>query len=90
MRQARQHGPTPTKEEWAWLTAAPDLNPFIGFSDTRRITSWSRLQAFWDAREGEIRKLWGDRTPALPYGHPATNGGQVGCPLVWRRREGSA
>lgn len=89
MRAPRQHGPTPTGEEWAWLTAAPDMNPFLGYSDTRRLTSWERLQHFWDARESEIRQAWGDTPPPLPYGHPALHGGRVGCPVAWSRRERS-
>ena len=77
-----------TGPEWTWLTAAPGHNPFLGFFDGGTVTTWDRLQGLWDLHEGEIRQGWGEKTPPpLPFGHPAVNGGQVGCPVIRSRRE---
>lgn len=56
----------PTEREWSWLAAAPGHNPFIGFGSTM-----PRMLKMWGVHGAEIRELWGDSPPDLPFGHPA-------------------
>lgn len=57
-----------TADEWAWLTASPDANPFLGGLPQPR---QDRLAALWAEHEEEIREMWKDDPPEeFPIGHP--------------------
>ena len=69
MRRRRAVGTGPSEEEWAWLTAAPGHNPWLGFwsdPDPTRV----RLESFWEEHGRSIRASWDANPPQLPYGHP--------------------
>ena len=70
MRRPRRRTHTDaTPIEWAWLTAAPDANPFVGLVGGRLD---ARLVELWETHEEEIRATWKKSPPAkLPPCHPA-------------------
>ncbi len=73
-RRARERIPSgATAVEWAWLTAAPGHNRFLGFG-TGQLTSVERLRELWKEHEKDIRAAWRSHPPAqLPHGHPAAD-----------------
>ena len=70
MRRPRRRTHTDaTPVEWAWLTAAPDANPFVGLVGG---SLDARLAELWATHAEEIRALWRAKSPEkLPPCHPA-------------------
>lgn len=76
-RRSRRGDVSP--EEWAWLTAAPGSDPWIGWvkharnaAVPRARRAYDRLVGLWAVHEAEIRAMWRKKPPEeLPAGHPA-------------------
>ena len=70
MKRPRRRSHTDaTPIEWAWLTAAPDANPFLGLVGGELSP---RLVELWETHEADIREMWQKHRPEkLPPCHSA-------------------